>query len=274
MACPRFLLSDWMALPGEMDRGVHMFVLGDIHGQFRALDAALTWMENTATGHKELISLGDIIDYGPQSLLCRERLMAAAFDTIHMLPGNHEIMLAQALQSPQDHFPLWEMNGGQALLEELNLETACMRQAVTTIQDALGPHFIGDTLDGPSHILKGDCIFVHAGLSPHIPQKSFLQQKADAAVTMDCHWAWIREPFLSWKGGWNNEKTLTVFHGHTPELTHGFHGWKDLTTIYRPDHYRVNLDVSAQTMEQIAWAEIVEGFVRVGIVHMTNSDIF
>ena len=50
----------------------------------------------------------------------------------------------------------------------------------------------------------GPYLFVHAGLRPRVP---LARQATDDLL-------WIREPFLSWEGGFDED--VVVVHGHTP----------------------------------------------------------
>lgn len=84
----------------------HIWVVGDIHGCFSLLMDKLRacrfdpWQDL-------LVSVGDVIDRGPESLRClqllRKRWVAA-------VRGNHEQMAMDALASEQAS--MWLMNGG------------------------------------------------------------------------------------------------------------------------------------------------------------------
>lgn len=80
-------------LPGPFD------VLGDVHGMSRTLDAMLERLGYRRRagrwGHAQgrtLISLGDLLDRGPDPLGCVDRIAALAHDgCAHMVLGNHEL---------------------------------------------------------------------------------------------------------------------------------------------------------------------------------------
>jgi hypothetical protein len=80
-------------LPGPFD------LLGDVHGTIRTLDAMLERLgyrhARGRWGHPQgriLISVGDLIDRGPDPLGCVERIAAMAADgCAHMVLGNHEL---------------------------------------------------------------------------------------------------------------------------------------------------------------------------------------
>ena len=97
-------------------------VIGDIHGRLDALEALLHGCgavdEKGAWAAKgfSLVQLGDLIDRGPQSRACVERMMglkAEAGEALVQLRGNHEQMLLDSFRSraARDHFIL---NGGDA----------------------------------------------------------------------------------------------------------------------------------------------------------------
>lgn len=97
-------------------------VVGDLHGHFPTLRRALAELE--VCEHDRLISLGDLIDRGPDSVQAKGWIEggdpAARFDLV--LRGNHEQLMLEALhesggaQPPDTRFmeawQLWQMNGG------------------------------------------------------------------------------------------------------------------------------------------------------------------
>ncbi|MBM3072698.1 protein-serine/threonine phosphatase [Enterobacter sp. RHBSTW-00994] len=92
----------------------HVWVVSDIHGCYQWL------MEELKRCHFNpyedlLISVGDIIDRGPDSVKCLELMHEKWFRAVR---GNHEQMALDSLAN--NHFALWAMNGGQwfAALEE------------------------------------------------------------------------------------------------------------------------------------------------------------
>ncbi|MGE0625899.1 MAG: metallophosphoesterase [Pseudomonadales bacterium] len=77
---------------------------GDVHGALAELEALLEALDlidgqgNWIGGHTRLVSLGDLLDRGPDSrgvmdlLMTLERQAAAAGGAVHVVLGNHEIM--------------------------------------------------------------------------------------------------------------------------------------------------------------------------------------
>lgn len=84
----------------------HVWVVSDIHGCYQCL------MDELQRRHFDpcadlLISVGDIIDRGPDSVKCLQLLHEKWFQAVR---GNHEQMALDALES--NDFALWAMNGG------------------------------------------------------------------------------------------------------------------------------------------------------------------
>lgn len=91
------------------------FVVGDIHGQYDSLMAALD-----AVGFDEasdrLISVGDLIDRGPDSMKCLNLLYKPWF---HAVLGNHEDFFVSAfLEKDASAMIGLYRNGGQWTLDE------------------------------------------------------------------------------------------------------------------------------------------------------------
>ncbi len=83
-----------------------IWVAGDIHGCRRELEAQLQ-QHQFDPQQDLLISVGDIIDRGPDSLGCLALLDEPWFRCVR---GNHEEMALSALQGQE--MALWRMNGG------------------------------------------------------------------------------------------------------------------------------------------------------------------
>lgn len=84
----------------------HVWVVSDIHGCYQWL------MDELQRRHFDpcadlLISVGDIIDRGPDSVKCLQLLHEKWFQAVR---GNHEQMALDAIES--NDFALWAMNGG------------------------------------------------------------------------------------------------------------------------------------------------------------------
>ncbi|WP_196209279.1 protein-serine/threonine phosphatase [Citrobacter sp. Res13-Sevr-PEB04-36] len=91
----------------EGTRWRHVWVVGDLHGCFSMLMAKLRqcrfdpWQDL-------LVSVGDVIDRGPDSLRCLALLRTKWMVAVR---GNHEQMALDALKTGEKL--LWQMNGGE-----------------------------------------------------------------------------------------------------------------------------------------------------------------
>lgn len=88
------------------DSWQRIWVVGDLHGCRRKLDALLQ-QYHFDPQQDLLISVGDLIDRGPDSRGCLDLLAQPWFRCVR---GNHEEMALSALQCNEKD--LWQMNGG------------------------------------------------------------------------------------------------------------------------------------------------------------------
>lgn len=99
------------------------FIVGDIHGCFTKLGAALHDIGFNPDAGDRLFSVGDLVDRGPESL---EALNFLTADFVHAVSGNHEDM---AIRWPNGHMDAgtYAFNGGAwmiALDREMQCEVA------------------------------------------------------------------------------------------------------------------------------------------------------
>jgi serine/threonine protein phosphatase 1 len=266
-------ITDWKHMRQSVN-GEQLFVIGDIHGQAEALRATLFAVASIprATAHRRLVLLGDIIDRGPASLqaiyLAEDARDLALVDDVIILPGNHELMLIDAIDNPMMFMGDWLDNGGERLIEEIAPECTARMLAdfAKIVRQAVPVSFLEQMRTGPTSLLLGDLLMVHAGLNPEREAFNFLAEPRMAVVGND-HWAWIREPFLRWQGGWGPQRKWAVVHGHTPAVStlvsaESFAQAADKLS----DHSRICLDAgSANGNPQIGWAEFRDGSYRIGI---------
>ncbi|MGA1874686.1 MAG: metallophosphoesterase family protein [bacterium] len=175
-----------------------IFAIGDIHGCF---DKLCSLMDRIAPDRLKdiLIFLGDYIDRGPQSMEVVDYLLHLSeigFKAI-FLKGNHEAMLLDYLDNPDDyHRMMYMFNGGYATVESYTLR---MKSG-------------GGFLVPPAHMIffqslrlfyeTDSHIFVHAGLLPGLPLNE--QKEKDLL--------WIRDEFIHSSYDFGK---IVVF-GHTP----------------------------------------------------------
>ena len=238
-----------------------IFAIGDVHGQATTLKKALARIrEIPKTGQpRHLIFTGDIIDRGPENLraidLVLDAKRLASVDKVTFLPGNHELMLLNAIRNPAESMIHWATYIGIQLLDEIDPEGKI--QSVDGIAGLLSDRladFISLIDSAPNALRIGDLIFVHAGIAPGCDIDEYLACPRFQSTNGFNHWAWIDEPFLSHQGGWDSVRDITVIHGHTnhnrnrmidPALAHDY---LDLVDSNR----RLCLDAGASEMGQIA----------------------
>lgn len=190
--------------------GVWAAAIGDIHGQFDALNALLRKVEDRAAGssagRKVLIFLGDYIDRGFKSRQVVDRLVAGfpAFET-HYLRGNHDETLLQFLDDPSVA-EAWKNYGGLETLASYGVartRSGDWRDSQSEFREKLPPQHLTFFRDLEMQVQLGGYVFVHAGLRPGIPLSA--QSPHDLM--------WIREDFLNSKADFG----AVVVHGHTPK---------------------------------------------------------
>jgi serine/threonine protein phosphatase 1 len=82
------------------------FAIGDVHGNFRALDDVLAQLEPLLTARDTVIFLGDFIDRGPDSAQVIDRILElrrACVADVVTLCGNHEDWLLRTLDDYTSH---------------------------------------------------------------------------------------------------------------------------------------------------------------------------
>ena len=171
------------------------FAIGDIHGCLDKLRSLVLRCENHADGRPmSFVFVGDYIDRGPQScgvIDCLIDLKMQHGKNVVTLMGNHEAM-ALAVIDGGGPARLWLAQGGLATLKSYGI--AELRELPRAHVDWLRAL--------PLRYDDGRRFFVHAGVNPSAP--------LDAQNDFDL--LWIREPFLSHRGGYGR----LIVHGHTP----------------------------------------------------------
>ena len=174
-------------------------VIPDIHGRLDALDlmlkaSGLLGADGAWVGPADatLIQLGDLVDRGPQSPACVERMLGLQTrhpDRVRVLRGNHEDLLLSGDARMQN---IWLMNGGQdsVLAYGADFEALCRGE---------GRHAQW-LRSRPAKWIQDNVLFCHAGLGP---------QNADASDEEAL--LWDRPPHV--KG---NFRAVVCGHSRTP----------------------------------------------------------
>ena len=198
------------------------YCISDIHGCYEEFMKLL--QEINFDSHDTLYVLGDAIDRGKDSIKCLQYIMATP--NVHMLMGNHEQMMIDALTSDFEKNPVhmanWLENGGGTVLSEFiklpKDEQSAIMEFITT-----RPHLTEVKIKEQNYVL------VHAGLNV-TRASSVTGEVSTANVLPKQHLNdlfWIREKFYRRKA---LPKSITVF-GHTPipiiKKQNGNKVWRD-----------------------------------------------
>jgi len=259
------LTTDWRPNAGVIFEN-QTFAVGDVHGQAEALGELLAHLAGLEQhgAERELIFLGDLIDRGPDTLGAARAAFAARdmFETVVLLPGNHELMLLAAMKGSMDSALLWLGNGGHDVLDELQLPPKTnWADTFAALEAALPEGWCEAYENGPTHLRRGrarDALFIHAGIHPHLPIEEFLARPR--LERDDMHWAWIRQPFLDWQGGWDQHDLKLIMHGHTPATTRPIEDGATLEKLldHTEAHGCICLDAGAMRRPQVAAVEFIK----------------
>lgn len=225
------------------------YAIGDIHGHADLLRRAHDLIEDDRVANGEpdspIVHIGDLVDRGPDSravvgLLAEGRAEQRNWIT---LKGNHDRMFQKFLDDPGWHDPglraeltwLHPHLGGAATLASYGVRDAGDRPVAEVHAEAIAavPPAHRLFLSGlPTSYVRGDCVFVHAGIRPGVDLRD---QSEDDLV-------WIRKGFLDDPRDFGP----LIVHGHT--------------AIDAPTHYgnRLNIDSSAAYGGPLS-AVVIEG---------------
>jgi len=174
------------------------FLLGDLHAMYSDFERALDARGFNPAADR-VISVGDLIDRGPDSPACLKLLEEPWF---HAVRGNHEQLMLDALDGDGDPL-LWTINGGDWAREaDLEGELANALARARSLPCAL-------TLETG----EGDAIgIVHA----EYPRDDWAEVEAAAAEPEERQaMIWGRSVISAGKRRQIANVLLTV-HGHTP----------------------------------------------------------
>lgn len=271
--------TEWRPFPGRLP-DEQIFVIGDVHGRGGALEMTLGAISEVprAAPVRRLVSLGDLIDRGPANRYAIDAVLSgqetAGVDRVDLLPGNHELVLLDAVEDPTwVHF--YADIGGLAVIDELDpgAEAKTAEAVAAVLRDRLPAGFLDRVRAAPSHLRLGDLVLVHAGLYPSVDGTVQAQFLAQGRVgTEKEHWGWVRDPFLDWEGGWDADRRVVVLHGHTSAVRGPVHPDTYFAAADRVgSHRRLNLDAGAAGCEQVGFAELRGGDAPVYRIGMARA---
>lgn len=182
------------------------FVIGDIHGMIKELDAML---KHWKRGEERLIFVGDYVDRGDdsQATLYAVHELSRRSDVV-CLRGNHEEMLLAYLLNPTEKTRHYYINGGNVTVSQLlkiPVEEVTPEKMVTLAQEVAQeyPWLIHWLKQRPYYTEFGDFIIVHAGVDLSL---------SDWKDTKPYDFVWLRDAFHE---GENTTGRKIIF-GHTP----------------------------------------------------------
>lgn len=181
-----------------------LFIVGDIHGEYQLLEKLLKHWDQDK---EQLIFLGDIADRGPDCKKCLLTVQKLVNEKQAIwISGNHEDILLQWLNEPEENFEWYLRNGGQATMESLIytgvLAEMSPSEMAATIKSNY-PELIEMIQNLPLYYETDYCICVHAGLNFALE---------DWRETSRRDFLWIRDPFHQGK----NTLDKYIIFGHTP----------------------------------------------------------
>ena len=185
-----------------------MWIIGDIHGCLRELDALLDRIPE----HEPLLFLGDYVDRGPDSAGVIERCLREK-ERSTFLMGNHESMMIHYFTDPgSDEARSWlhPLNGGKSTLASYRLSPGASFDSVPETHRA----FLDSLL---LYYESDNFLCVHAGLDVSEPDIS--RQMRDTIL-------WIRTPWIQHESKWKGKH---VYYGHTPtRYVNGMENYREL----------------------------------------------
>lgn len=181
-----------------------MWAIGDVHGQAKPLRKIIDILSG-----EPFITLGDVVDRGPENLASVELVLEHA---LFHIKGNHEQMMEKAL------FPSLSTNAYKADVDKKTWLFHRNGGAVTSKELCLRPEFMGILKEYLDKCIPfyddGTNVLTHAGLvDPEIVSETWLTQPEDHRNAVYNAMMWTREHQLSMMIAKQIKRRLIV--GHT-----------------------------------------------------------
>ena len=156
--------------PPKTDR--ELFVIGNIHGCARQLGRLLKQAPKTA----QIVFIGDLIDYGPQSERVLARVEKECANGAIAIMGNHERMFLDFLEDPKSNAAKWLRAGGDQTLKSFGITgftPLSSKEEMVFAANALRVHLHRRTLRWLNSLQmqydSGSVHIVHAAACPKTP---------------------------------------------------------------------------------------------------------
>ncbi len=153
-------------------------VIGDLHGRSDLLEEMIGLIAATAGTHTKLVFVGDYVDRGEDSAGVLGILQALQTDIwpseVICLMGNHEAMMLNFLDSPEEGADAWLNNGGGSTLASFGIglrdrKTPSLLRARSALREALTARTEAWLRALPLSHRSGNILVSHAGANPHAP---------------------------------------------------------------------------------------------------------
>lgn len=166
-------------------------LIGDIHGRADLLGAMFERIgAEPESGRARVVTLGDMIDRGPDSAHVLAMLQAAQMSNparMICVMGNHERMLLNFLISPDRNTVRWLKVGGDATLRSFGLtppdpdrpDPEALDALRMDLAHAIGPDLLAWLDARPAMWREGQIAATHAGADPYHPLE---RQSPDALL--------------------------------------------------------------------------------------------
>lgn len=163
---------------GPLMPETEVVVVGDIHGCADLLEQILAQITEAAPPTAHLVCVGDYVDRGEDSaevLRAIQALQRAAPEgQVVCLMGNHEKMLLDFCEAPEEFGPRWTRHGGAQTLASFDVAMGPPEgRDWQVLRDALRAAMGADLEDWlralPTIWQSGNLVVTHAGADPHVP---------------------------------------------------------------------------------------------------------
>ena len=179
------------------------FVLGDLHGNYRALKQCL---EKSKFDYEvdHLICLGDIVDSWPDVRECIDELLK--IKTCHLVLGNHDYWAIEWYDrpNPQPYHkpqPIWYDQGGKSTYDSYKVHD------YDQLTSKMPPEHLAFLKAWYPYIIYDKTVFVHGGFDPN--QKDPAKWPTDEII-------------------WDRQLLKSAYQKHQSNPNYKFGGWDEI----------------------------------------------
>lgn len=278
------MTTQWLDFPDGIRVNGRLVVIPDVHGYADLLHELLTHyakLPQAPIGScSQMVFTGDLIDRGRENFRCMDLARSAQLDgsPAIILPGNHEGMMADALNNPDDlfYFKFWYECGGHTVMDEVDPDCAkSPEELIELVRKRLPDGYLDYICRCDGHFVSGDLLMVHALIIPPVSggpaavkaaYDEFFAKRLELAIMP--HWAWLRRGAIEYTGGWEGSPGRLVVHGHTIEHDGPIETEAELIAAADriQSHKRINLDIGSYKHNRLCSLEAIDGKYRFHMV--------